>query len=251
MRIIINADDCGYSQTVNKHIEEAIVQRRISSTTIMANMDDFDGAIDMYGKHKDIASFGFHLNLTEGEPLLKSDLLLRIGFYKEENDKIVLNGNPFRRKFLNKAIREEIYKEILAQGMKIKDAGVELSHIDSHHFMHQAVFMIPLLPRLCKDLGVYKVRNYRNYMPKSINRMLRKAWSLLLKFQCSKLRFTDFFDEYHNFYNLHIKGVHYCNDDVVELMCHPGGIYPEEEEILMKNDPKNLFKSNLISYNQL
>lgn len=162
--IIINADDCGYSRIVNDHIESAIVGRKISSTTIMANMNDFDGAIGLYKSYNDSISFGFHLNLTEGHPLTYSQKLLDIGFYKEEAGAIVLNGNPFRRKFLDKQAREDIKKEVIAQAAKILDSGVKISHLDSHHFMHEAVFMIPLLPQICKEIGVNKVRNYRNYM---------------------------------------------------------------------------------------
>ena len=42
MRIIINADDCGANKQVDTAIEKAILADRITSTTIMANMDDFE-----------------------------------------------------------------------------------------------------------------------------------------------------------------------------------------------------------------
>ena len=57
MRFIINADDCGYSAHVNEHIRAAIALGRISSTTIMANMGDFEGAVKMYHELHDRASF--------------------------------------------------------------------------------------------------------------------------------------------------------------------------------------------------
>lgn len=45
MKLIINADDCGCSVSVNRRIEEEILAHRITSVTVMANMDDFEGAV--------------------------------------------------------------------------------------------------------------------------------------------------------------------------------------------------------------
>ena len=48
----------------------------------MANMADFEGAVQMYAELHDKASFGMHSNLIEGEPLLKNQEQLDYGFYK-------------------------------------------------------------------------------------------------------------------------------------------------------------------------
>ena len=39
-RVIINADDCGINQTVDAEIERFIQLGKITSTTVMSNMDD-------------------------------------------------------------------------------------------------------------------------------------------------------------------------------------------------------------------
>lgn len=249
-KIIINADDCGYSPHVNHHIEQAIINKRISSTTIMANMNDFDGAIELYKKYNDRISYGLHINLTEGTPLLYSEKLLAIGFYKLEAGILKFNSQPYRRRFLSSSIRAEIYKEVLAQAKKVQEAGVNLSHIDSHHFIHQAVFMIPILPKLCKELGVKKVRNYRNYMPFSINRLLRNCWSASICLQNKRVLFSDWFTSYEDFYSKYKTGTkYYKENDVIELMCHPGGKYEEEEYLLMRESPEQLYNCLLIDYN--
>lgn len=251
-RIIINADDCGYNQKVNNHIEAAIEQKRISSATIMANMDDLGGAIRLYSEHCSHISFGFHMNMTEGSPLTYSQELLDLGFFKEVEGKVVLNGNPYRRKVLSKSARQAIYSEVLTQAHKIMDSGVQFSHIDSHHFMHQAVFMIPLLPKLCKELGVVRVRNYRNYMPIGLNKSIRSLWAKLIRTQNSKVIFPDVFVDYQYFYECYAKGIIYHKgDDCIELMCHPGGIYSEEEALLMNTDCEEKFNCELINYNEL
>ena len=252
IKVIINADDCGYDTHVNEHILNAIEKRRISSTTVMANMADLDGAARLYKAYKDSVSFGFHLNLTEGNPVRYSQMLLDKGFYKEENGKIIYNAQPYRRKFLSSKVREEIYKEILAQATIIMDNGINISHIDGHHFIHQAVFMLPLLPRLCREICVHKVRNYRNYMHESFNRWARGQWIRLVKVRNTSIYSTDWFTCFDDFYKMEKERTkYYQNLDTIELMCHPGGIYTKEEEILMNTNIESVFNCELISYNQL
>ncbi len=83
MKLIVNADDCGYSKAVNEAICRFIEAGKITSTTVMANMDDFDGAVRLFNQYREKISFGIHLNLTEGHPLLYSQELLDKGYYKE------------------------------------------------------------------------------------------------------------------------------------------------------------------------
>ena len=56
-KIIINADDLGMSGTVNREIESCIQKGLITSTTIMANMPDFDGARKLYDTYNEAVSF--------------------------------------------------------------------------------------------------------------------------------------------------------------------------------------------------
>ena len=110
-RIIINADDCGMSLQVNEHIEQAILAGKISSTTVMANMEDFDGAVRLYKTYGSEISFGWHINLTEGSPLMYSQLLLDKGYYIEQGGRIVFNGKAFWKKHLTNEMKMAIRKE--------------------------------------------------------------------------------------------------------------------------------------------
>lgn len=253
MRIIINADDCGYSQSVNERIENAIVRGRITSTTVMANMGDLEGAARLYKDYCEKISFGFHLNLTEGRPLLKNQQLLDLGFYIEKDGTVVFNGSPYRRRFLSKEARDGIYKEVLAQAEKIRDSGISLSHIDSHHFIHQAFFMIPILLKLCEQLHIYKVRNYWNYYPSILHRALKSCWSKSLLIQNKRIVLPKWFSSYEMFYDYNEKHTPlYQENDVVELMVHPGNpIYTREEELLIDTDVAYKYNGQLINYNQL
>ena len=152
-KIIINADDLGMSGTVNREIESCIQKGLITSTTIMANMPDFEGARKLYETYKDAISFGWHMNLTEGEPLTKSQALLDFGYFVETKDGVRMNGMAFwKQKFFPKTIREEIKKELRAQIGKIRDNGIRLSHADSHQHIHTSpALLLKVFERLRHD----------------------------------------------------------------------------------------------------
>lgn len=250
MRIIVNADDCGMSAHVNNHIENAILSRKITSTTVMANMDDLEGAKRLYEAYKDTISFGLHMNLTQGHPLLYSQSLLDCGFYKESEDGICFNGYAFMRRFLNRSCCKDILKELQAQANVLRDNQIAISHIDSHHHIHTAFFMMGILPCLSKSINVYKVRNMRNFMPLSVNKMVRNIWRGGQKIQNWKLRMTDYMCSYEDFYKSYdIVGP--TSDKTIELMCHPGhDKFAEEENKLLEGNLTSVCHCEMISYNE-
>lgn len=250
-RIIINADDCGISKHVDAEIERFIKLGKITSTTVMANMDDLDGAKRLYDLYKDTISFGVHVNLTEGEPLTHSQALLDFGYFKEEDDGIVLNGLPFINKRIPKRLHQDIVNECVAQINKVRDMGISISHIDSHHLMLTSQSMISMTPEILKRTGSKKMRRARNYIEKkSLSFYIRQAWFRYMKMQVKGLKSTDWFEMFTNYYYLSQRG--FNMEGTVELMTHPGGNYPKEDELMLKTDYNDLFKNyQLINYNTL
>lgn len=250
-QVIINADDCGINSKVNAEIERFILLGKITSTTVMANMDDFDGVRRLYDLYKDKISFGVHVNLTDGEPLTRSQALLEYGYYKEEDNKIVLNGYPFINKRIPKQLHQDIIKECVAQIDKVRDAGIRISHLDSHHLMLTSQSMVNMTPEILKKTGVKKMRRARNYVSsKSLSFYLRQAWFSYMKMRVKGLQSTDWFEMFTNYYNLSAKGFHM--DGTIELMTHPGGNYSKEDQLMLNCDYNQLFKGyKLINYNNL
>ena len=70
-RMIVNADDFGFSEAVNHGILKAMQEGIVTSTSIMANMPGFAHAVQLYHEHPDMA-VGVHLNLTCYRPLLST-----------------------------------------------------------------------------------------------------------------------------------------------------------------------------------
>ena len=81
--IIINADDLGKSHIVNKAISEALSLRVITSSTIMANSSTWE-EVHAIVKENTQASFGVHLNLTEGKALTDSMVFRQMNIVDNE-----------------------------------------------------------------------------------------------------------------------------------------------------------------------
>lgn len=250
-KVVVNADDCGISKKVDAEIERFIQLGKITSTTVMANMEDLEGAKRLYDQYKDTISFGVHVNLTDGEPLTRSQALLDYGYYKEENGKIVLNGYPYINKRIPKYLHDDIISECVAQINRVRDCGLDISHIDSHHLMLTSQSMLSMTPEILKMTGVKKMRRARNYIEKkSVSFYIRQAWFWYMKMRVKGLKSTDWFEMFSNFYNLSAKGFH--KDGTIELMTHPGGNYPKEDELMLKTDYNDLFKNyQLVNYNTI
>ena len=244
MKIIINADDCGISPVVDKHIEIAILKGKISSTSIIANMVDLKGAASLYNNYHNQVSFGWHINLTEGRPLLYSQLLLDYGFYIESDGFVVFNGLAYKKKYLPSDIRKEIMKELEAQYEVLRDNGIIPSHIDSHHHIHTSLWCMIELPSFLHHLGILRMRNIYNNVHNAFGYRIRKAWSLFYKSKGFVM--PDILSSYKEFHEgyLNRKG------RIVELECHPGHVkYSDEEALLLADDTiKDLINYNNIFY---
>src|SRR2546427_11765992 len=68
-RLIVNADDFGWSEGVNRGIVEAYRNGIVTSTTVLANGEAFDGAAQLARQERRLG-VGGHLNLSDGAPLL-------------------------------------------------------------------------------------------------------------------------------------------------------------------------------------
>ena len=155
--IIINADDFGLSDSVNRAIAAAFSDRLISDTTMLANGKAFDGAITLANEEGFLDKIGIHFNLTEGEPLTEE--IKKCPSFCENG---VFHGKIDRLKPLSRTEKSALYTELSAQVQKIRSAGLNIDHADSHHHIHTAVFIAPIVFRVCRENGITKIRLHRN-----------------------------------------------------------------------------------------
>ena len=179
-KIIVNADDFGLNERNSKAIAEAFDKGLITDTTVLANGEYLDEALTLAREKGFFKKLGVHLNLTEGEPLTE-DIKGCPRFVTDGRFNKVYNQN--RTSPLKKAEKAAIEKELDAQISRLEAAGVKLTHADSHHHIHTAVFVAPIAERVCKAHGINKMRLHRNlgninavkrFVKKKHNRRLRK-----------------------------------------------------------------------------
>jgi predicted glycoside hydrolase/deacetylase ChbG (UPF0249 family) len=126
--LIINADDLGFSECVDKGIVRSYREGVLTSTTAMINMP---GAVDVvrqvHSEYPGLA-IGLHLNITTGSPVLDPDLLP--GLTDDDGNFFDINDIPWQ---LSDISTETVKKELMAQAELFLSSGVKLSHLDYHH----------------------------------------------------------------------------------------------------------------------
>lgn len=206
--VIVNADDFGLNERNSAAIAEAFEKGLITDTTLLANGEYFDGAVALAKERGFFDRIGIHLNLTEGAPLTESikscPRFVTDGRFNKSYD---------RKKPLTKAEKAAIYQELSAQAEKIESAGIHITHADSHHHIHTALFIAPIAARVCREYGVHKIRLHRNagQIP-FVKRIVKKRCNRWLVKQ--GFITTDFFA-----YVMDIDG--FDVPDSTEIMVHP------------------------------
>jgi predicted glycoside hydrolase/deacetylase ChbG (UPF0249 family) len=135
-KLVVNADDFGFTRDVNRGIVAAHRDGILTSTTLMATGAAFDDAVSLASENPAL-DIGVHLVLV-GEPpfpitmaqLIRETLLGRI----------------------------RIYEELRAQVRRILDAGLEPTHLDTHKHTHLLPPVLDAVARLSEEYKIPWVR---------------------------------------------------------------------------------------------
>jgi chitin disaccharide deacetylase len=154
-RLIINADDFGFTPGVNRAIVEAHRLGIVTSSTLMATGPAFGEATQM-AKASPALSVGCHIVLIDGEPVLDASGLPTITHSRRFRDGL----KTFAARALTRRMNAgEIESEIRAQIQKIQSAGIAVSHIDTHKHTHIFPQILRPLLRAARVCGVRALRN--------------------------------------------------------------------------------------------
>jgi chitin disaccharide deacetylase len=154
-RLIVNADDFGYTSGVNRAIIEAHVHGVVTSSTLMANGAAFDEAVQLAATVPKL-SVGCHIVLTDGEPVLNVTQLPTLTVNSHFRDGMM----TFAARAITGQMRpEEISAEATAQIRKLQAAGISVSHIDTHKHTHLFPKILRPLLQAAAACGVRAIRN--------------------------------------------------------------------------------------------
>lgn len=157
-RIIINGDDFGMDERCSRAIAQAFDRGLITDTTALANGKWLDEALQLARDNGFIDRIGVHLNLTEGAPLTEKICELPDFVTDGYFNKRAMTLN----KELTAAGYEAVYAELKAQILRLKEAGVRITHADSHHYIHNSGYLLPVVVKVCREYGISKLRLRRN-----------------------------------------------------------------------------------------
>jgi chitin disaccharide deacetylase len=157
-RLIVNADDFGFTAGINRAIIEAHTRGIVTSSTLMANGRAFDDAVRLATMVPRL-SVGCHVVLIDGEPVLNAEL--------PSITAADSGGARFRDGLKSFAVRAlagrldpgEIEAEASAQIRKLQSAGVSVSHVDTHKHTHLFPGVLRPLLSAARACGVRAVRN--------------------------------------------------------------------------------------------
>jgi hopanoid biosynthesis associated protein HpnK len=154
-RLIINADDFGFTSGVNRAIVEAHTRGVVTSSTLMANGRAFGEAVEL-SKAVPTLSVGCHVVLIDGEPVAGPGTipsLIQDGKFRD-------GLKSFAARALSGRMNaSEIEAEASAQIGKIQSAGISVSHVDTHKHTHLFPPILRPLLRAASACGIKAVRN--------------------------------------------------------------------------------------------
>jgi predicted glycoside hydrolase/deacetylase ChbG (UPF0249 family) len=147
MRLIVNADDFGYTPGVTRGVLRAHRDGIVTATTLMANAPDTEGAARA-ARATTTLDVGVHLVFTYGRPLSAAgsvpSLVTRTGAFPQVTD-LLRTGRP-------KA--DEALVEARAQYQRVRELlGREPSHVDTHHWVHDLPALEDAVLALAKEMG--------------------------------------------------------------------------------------------------
>lgn len=154
-RLIINADDFGLCDGVNKAVSLAHKEGVLTSATIMANMPAADEAVEIARKMPTLG-VGVHLNLFEGSPLSDTNGINRLlgsdGCFALTPSKLSLLSITGHK------IRNAIRTELTAQIQWVIDKDLKPTHLDSHKHIHSFPTIFPIVCDLARQFEIDAVR---------------------------------------------------------------------------------------------
>ena len=243
-KIIINADDLGFSLGVNHAILKANREGFLSHASLMANTQYFDHAVQEVIPNCKNLQIGVHVNLTCAKALFPNSILAEGGFLTNTFVSLLF-------KWKTKGVLEAIENEIELQILKIKENGIDISHIDGHEHVHVIPSINKIVRKLAQKHGVVRVRE--------INESFFESWKYNGKTASASnviklvlLKFLSLFNENENkigFYSM-LNTCEIKDDNLfdflqnsqtyktVEVMLHPALTENDSAEYYQTLDPR-------------
>jgi hopanoid biosynthesis associated protein HpnK len=157
-RLIVNADDLGLTPGVNRAIAEAHRNGIVTSSTLMATGPAFGDAVTV-ARSVPRLTVGCHVLLVDGRPALPQQTVPDLVDRASDGQFHQALGSFAGRAAIGQIHAEQIEAEATAQIRKLQEAGITVSHVDTHKHTHILPQVLRPLLRAAAACGVRAVRN--------------------------------------------------------------------------------------------
>ncbi len=159
-RVVVNADDLGFSEGVTEGILRAHAEGIVTSTTITANMPAAPAAVGRLTEAPGLG-VGVHLNVSQGPPLSGPGRALADddGIMRSAATAVLVGCVLHPRRL------DAIEAECDAQIRWVLDHGIRPTHLDSHRHVHAFTPVFARVARLARRYDIPFVRLHREVLP--------------------------------------------------------------------------------------
>ncbi len=154
-RLIINADDFGRSNSINRAVIQAHREGVLTTASLMVNEPASAEAVELARQNPGLG-VGLHLTFLCGRAALSRAQIP--GLVNEAGE---FTNNPAGagfRYFFQPRLREQLRAEIRAQFQRFRATGLVLDHVNGHLHLHLHPTVFRLLMEEAAEWGIDRVR---------------------------------------------------------------------------------------------
>jgi len=244
-RLIVNADDFGFTRGVNAGIVRAHKTGIVTSTTIMANGEAFENAVELARANPGLG-VGCHLAVVGGRPVAKAS---EVRSLLDVDGALPATLTQLMIKLARGSVAtDEIAHEFRAPLERVASAGIQPTHLDTHKHSHTHPQVMKALARVAAEFGIKCVRNPFEgvFAPVRLSSLSKwaylKQYALSAAIQPGAIEFKRLAREHglktpDRFYGVGLTGMldsaairsmmESLGEGTAELMCHPG-VYDDD-----------------------
>lgn len=154
MRLVVVADDLGLDEGIDAGILDTLDHGIVGDVSLCAVGRTFDGAAAAMRERRQ--TVGVHLTAVEEVPLTDCPTVAPGGTFRRDWKRVALASFPGRLS------RTELMREWRAQIERVRAAGLDVIHLNSHQHIHLLPGLFPLVVVLAREFNIPWVRTVRD-----------------------------------------------------------------------------------------
>jgi chitin disaccharide deacetylase len=132
-RLILNADDYGFTPGVSAGILECVQAGVVTSISVMVNTPGFEDGVRRLRVLAKPPGVGLHLNLTAGAPVSAAH---EVPSLVDARGRFLSLPGFALRALAGAIVTEDVAREATAQLARLREAWPDVDHLDAHQHVH-------------------------------------------------------------------------------------------------------------------